>query len=230
TIASGTSLGATVTGNPRFTPLGDLLKELATTGGVGFRTVQVSGGDLEFQVYEPEDRTDTARFGWELGNLAQFEFRKAAPKSTRVVVGGGGEGTARVFREIPDTGAEAAWLRRVEVFRDARDTSETDVLDQRGVEELVENGEQISTRIATVDTPYLRFGVHYNLGDLVTVMTGYTGQVIKDVVREVRIQWAASSGPVITTEVGTSSANSTPRMKAELDRRNKLAAELAAQV
>ena len=228
TVASGSSLGETVTGNPRFTPLKDVLNELATTGGeLGWRVVRVLGVGREFQVFQPTDRTGTAKFGWELGNLAQFEMTHTAPKVTRVVVGGGGEGTARLFREVADTDAETEWDRRVEVFRDARDTSETDVLDQRGFEELVEKGKQVSVRVSTVDIPHLRFGEHYFLGDKVTVLPGY-GQVIKDIVREVRIQWNSQSGEQVTTEVGTSSANSTPRMKAELDRLNKRVAELEA--
>src|SRR5690606_23676579 len=64
TVASGSSLGETVTGNPRFTPLKDVLNELATTGGeLGWRVVRVLGVGREFQVFQPTDRTGTAKFG-----------------------------------------------------------------------------------------------------------------------------------------------------------------------
>src|SRR5690606_1362482 len=128
TLTSGSSFEQNVRCNPRFTPLRVDFNELSTSDReLGWVVARVFGVGREFQVFQSSDRTGTAKFGWELGNLAQFEMTHTAPKVTRVVVGGGGEGTARLFREVADTDAETEWDRRVEVFRDARDTSETDV-------------------------------------------------------------------------------------------------------
>jgi hypothetical protein len=98
TIEADTGLGNAVTGRGRFHILIDLLSTLALTGGgLGFRVVQVDDA-LQFQVFQPSDKTRSAFFSPLLGNLASFEYENTSPESNFVMVGGGGEGTARIIK------------------------------------------------------------------------------------------------------------------------------------
>jgi hypothetical protein len=227
TIQADAASGSTVKGSARMTPLADLVTELASAGGVGWRVVQ-SGGGLVFQVYVPTDRTGTARFARDLGNLVSYTYTRLAPGATRAIVGGSGDGTARVFRELSDTTAESDWGRRIEAFIDARDSSDTTELDQRGTQHLVDNGEQSTLGIETVDTPKLVFGVDYQLGDKVTVEPDPTHKV-QDVLREVRITWDAQNGPKKTSSVGTRATTGTPKLLRQLATLNRRLAAIEAK-
>jgi hypothetical protein len=228
TIATDTATGAAVKGSARMTPLPDLITPLALSAGLGWRVVQ-SGSGLVFQTFTPLDRTLTARFSRELGNLRGFTRTRRAPTVTAAVVGGGGDGTARTFREIVDTTAQTAWGRRREVFIDRRDTTDTVELDQAGTEAVVEGGQQTSLSLSTIDTPLLTYGTHYSLGDKVTVEPGGGASPIADVLREVEITWTAADGPRTTSTAGTSAATGTPRMIRALQTLNAKVAALQAK-
>jgi hypothetical protein len=174
-----------------------LLRELALSGGVGFRVRQVGTG-LQFQTYGPVDRTGTAKFSLELGNLAAYQYSVTAPEATYVFVGGGGEGTARTIRER-SADDFSDWGRFEGEFVDRRDTTDTAELDQTGLETLTDKGAQTSLSITPIDTPHLSFGDHYDLGDRVTV---HLDVPIQDLVRQVTISLTAD-GTKITPGVGT---------------------------
>lgn len=225
TIETDALRGSTVKGSARMHNLAELITPLALSAGLGWRVVQ-SGSNLQFQCFVPTDRTATARFARELGNLIEFDRIREAPKSTRPVVGGGGDGTARVFRQsVIDSTAETAWNLSAEVFIDARDTTDTVEMDQRAAEENVTNGPVSGLSITTMDIPNLKFGEHYGLGDKVTVEPSAAVK-IADVLREVSIRWAAGAeGPETKSAVGTANVTGTPRMIRALQ---KLTAQVAA--
>src|SRR5690606_28287785 len=133
-------IGKDVTGKLRYQNLLTALQELAVSGGgLGFRCVQVND-QIEFQVYEPADRTATVKFSEELGNLVGYQFRSVAPETTYVYAGGQGEGTARKIKEGQNSGERITWGRREE-FVDRRDTSDDKELDQKITETLEDKGE-----------------------------------------------------------------------------------------
>lgn len=209
-IAIETDLGrgASVKGSARMTNLLDLCATLATPGGVGFRVVFNVSGQLEFQVFVPTDRSGSAKFGLDLGNLVSYEYTEEASRSTAVVIGGSGDGIARTFREIIDTAAQTTWTHRTEVFVDKRDTADVSELDQAGSQESVDNGPVTGLAIKTADIPNLRFNVDYFLGDKVSVPAAG----ITDVLREVEITWDADNGPATTSTVGTATTTGSPKM------------------
>lgn len=202
-IAPNLNRGATVTGRARFDNLGDLLRSLAVAGGdIGWRITQ-DGAQLVFEVYEPVDHSATAKFSSVLGNLKSFKYTPTVSKANYVVVGGGGQGTARVFVEGGDPAQIARWGRRIETFRDRRDTTVLAELTQSRDEELASNAEKLSLTIEPIDTTAIEFLRDYNLGDRVTV--DIDGTSIVDVVREVKLTVDAS-GETITPTVGTPEA------------------------
>lgn len=195
--------GSTVTGRARFDNLGDLIRSLAVAGGdLGWRIVQ-QGTDLVFDVYEPMDRSATAKFSPALGNLRSFSYKPTVSKANYVIVGGGGQGTGRVFVEGGDAGQIARWRRRIETFRDRRDTTVVGELNQTRSEELASNAEKLALTIAPIDTSAVQFLRDYNLGDRITVEVD--GTPIVDVVREVKLT-IDSSGETITPTAGTPEA------------------------
>jgi hypothetical protein len=224
-IATDTGLGTTVKGSARMTNLLELCAELATASGLGFRVVFNAVGQLEFRVFVPTDKSGSAKFGTSLGNLVSFESTQEAAKTNCAIIGGGGDGTARTFREINDTAAQTLWSNRSETFIDRRDSTDTVELDQAGTEEIVNNGPVNGLSIKTADTPNLQFYRDYFLGDKVSIpQAGIT-----DVLREVEINWSAADGPSTESTVGTAATTGTLKMLDQLAALNAKVAALEAK-
>lgn len=170
-------LGEIVTGRARFQSLLDLFIPLAISGGnIGFRVVQV-GKNLEFQVYEPSDKTKSVFFSPLLGNLLGFDYTLEDPEANYLVAGGGGEGTARTFLERGDS-ASIAKSGRIESFIDQRNTSDTVELEQAIQEELAQKAEKTSLSITPIDTDSIAFGRDYNLGDKVSIVITQPNEIV----------------------------------------------------
>jgi len=205
-IEADAARGASVFGSARMTGGIDLIGPLAESAGLGFRVRFNTAGELEFQMYEPADKSDTARFAIDLGNLTNYEHTEEAPKASVAIVGGTGDGVARIFREVTDLDAIDDWGIRNEVFVDSAGAGSTDEMDQAGAEQLVTNGPINGLTIETADTPNLRFVRDYYLGDVVTA------EDVTDVLRGVTITWSASDGATTKSDVGTASMTGTRRM------------------
>lgn len=203
TIETDGLRGGNVTGTARFTNMQELLYNLAQTGGVGFRVEQLGTG-IQFQVFEPVDRSSVIRMDLDNGQLTKTEYSYGQPKATRVIVGGQGEGENRVFFEGTTTeslAAETAWARRVEKFIDSRGGESTDVLQQSANEALVDEGKTIvNMSVTPSDDQTMRFGVDWYLGDRVTIVVGSTEAT--SIVTEVGIN-VAEDGVRIGATVGT---------------------------
>jgi hypothetical protein len=177
-LAADQGRGKTVTGRARFHVLLEILQSLALAGGdLGFRIVQV-GKNLEFQVYEPSDKTKTAIFSPLLGNLREFEYSSDDAEANYVIVGGQGEGTARTFVERGDS-ASITKYGRIESFLDRRDTTDSTELNQAIDEELAQKAEQMSLSISPIDTEQLQFGRDYGLGDKVSVVITHPNEIVE---------------------------------------------------
>lgn len=211
-LGADQGVGASITFGTRFEPLCDALRSAAIAGGgLGFRTQQV-GSDVEFQVYQPVDRTGSVRFSRGLGNLRSYEFEPAAPTATAVIVGGKDVGTSRVIVERVDAPGVDRWWR-METFLDQRQsddtTGSTSELQQAAYEALVRGAATSRLATVTVDTRDQRYGVHYGLGDRVAVELP-TGVEVADVVREAHLRISPDGGEQVTVLVGSQDATSDP--------------------
>jgi hypothetical protein len=205
-IEADAELGGTVSGNARFQTLQEILYGLAQTGGVGY-SVEQSGADIEFQVYVPQDRTATIRMDMDNNKLSRADYAYAIAKVTRAIMAGQGEAEFRQFVEVTTTESESAetdWARRIEVFKDGRNSSDSAQLTQSGQELLVDEGKTIvEMAVVPSDDINMRFAQDWYLGDKVTV-------VINDleasaVVTEVGISIGADGvriGATVGTPVG----------------------------
>jgi hypothetical protein len=164
-----------VQGSARFETLQELLKGFADVSDLGFTVEQVGDG-IEFQVYEPVDRSGSVRLDLENGRLSKSEYAYSQPKVTRTIVGGSGDDAARIFLETTNANsidAETAWNRRIETFTDSSSTTDPTELQQAGDEALANDGKTIvSVSISPSDDQTMLFGVDWNLGDKVTVVVG----------------------------------------------------------
>jgi hypothetical protein len=213
-LAADTGLGDAVSYSARLDRLLDVLAQLglpnvAGSNGLGFRIVAVDpdtyGTSRQFQVYAPADLTATARFSPALGNLDSRTYDTKMAELNHVVVGGGGDGTLRVFYEESNSASQLRWGLRLEGFRDQRQTTDPAELVQAAQQELADRGDQTSLTIVPVDTAALAYGTGYRLGDLVRVFINDAGAYIDDVVREVQFTLDAN-GERIVPLVGTPGA------------------------
>lgn len=165
--------GIAVTGKARFDQIQELFYDLAQLGGIGYK-IEQSDGQLKFKCYTPTDRSAKIRMDMDNQQLTGAQYSYASAKVTRAIVGGQGEDEWRRFIEASNTDsqdAETQWGRRIEVFKDGRNTRDTDLLDQAGQELLVDNGKTIvEMAVIPSDDINMRFAVDWYLGDKVTIV------------------------------------------------------------
>lgn len=205
----GTGLTVTIRAT-RMQPLLDVARQIAEVGGnFGFRTRQSSATQILFETYEPEDKSSEVRFGFGLGNMAYIAYEVSAPTATTVAVGGQGETGADAFMlEVNNAVDEAAWGRFEKLVARAGN-GDTGELTDDGNQALGEAA--ATTRLASnlLDIPDQRFGVHYNVGDLVAVES-WPGEQVVDLVRTVHLQVYPTSGEYTSATVGSQAAVTDP--------------------
>ncbi len=192
TFAPDLGRGPTVIGRARMDSLLEVLQKLAQLGGLGWRVL-----NMQLQVYVPTDRTNEIVFSTEIGNINDFKYSVARPAATHFAIGGGGEGTDRLFYLDGDDDMADRWGWRIESFRDRRDTTSIAELAQTYAEEIAEKGEKASFSITPFDIEGYAFGTDYFLGDTVTGEAD--GQEIVGTINQVTIS-ADSNGELIKPE------------------------------
>lgn len=221
-------VGTSTSISTRFQALLDACRTVAAGGGgLGFRTRQ-DGGAIKFGVYAPVDRTATARFSAGLGNLRSVGFTLAAPTATSELVQGGNDpaqeatpANVRVYVEVT-SGAAADWYRVEKLVEQSGTADDSNgELTQAGVLALGDDNPQASLATVTVDTPDLKAGRDYGLGDKVTVALP-TGLEVADIVQTIRLEATPDDGELVTTVIGDSdktTTTATVRLMRELARR-----------
>jgi len=178
--------GVTTSVEARFTRLLDEVKALATVGGLVVDIVQ-DGTDLPLIIREPRDKSRSVRFMQDSG-LGAYTVKNTAPTVTTVILGAQGEGASRTItgKSAPN---ETRWgARRIEQFSDRRDTEDADEHQKTMTEVLAEGGPSGSATFEVAETNDLRYGAHFQLGDVVSVVLP-GGNTITDGVRYVEITW-----------------------------------------
>lgn len=203
TVPTTFGLGGTITGRARFENLLELVQAQALqAGGLGFRIYQDGPGSLLWDVYEPTDRSSTVVFSPDLGNLRAFDYEKEMAGASKVIAGGGGEDTARVFREGEDaTAITDSGL--IEVFKDQRQTTVASELDQAIDEELAAKKSPMNLSVRPADTAAMKYGRDYFVGDIVAEVLD--GVPAVDVMREINRTYTPDGG-MITPVIGSPNA------------------------
>ncbi|MFI0939136.1 siphovirus ReqiPepy6 Gp37-like family protein [Streptomyces sp. NPDC021020] len=205
TLATDGGRGASVTKQVnQFDNLLTTLQDIAKTAGLGFRVTQV-GSSLQFQVYEPADRSGAARFSFALGNLSGSSYTVTAPTCTKAIVVAGGTDSARVVKVYtrPDTAYPGPLIEQF-VDQTSVDSTSADrdaQMDQAADEALTSGAAQGNLTMTPIDTPRLQFGVDYTVGDIVSCQV--RDDFYADVVREVGITFDSQNGYVAQAVIGS---------------------------
>lgn len=173
TLEANGNRGASVTGRGRFDNLGQTMFDLAAVGGLGFDMTQM-GTDIQLSFYVPEDKSDDIRMDIDNDMLVKAEYGIGAPTVTRQIVAGQGQGVDRKFKKYTNAtsvASEAAWGRKIERFKDRRDTNDDTELAQEGADLLAEGADiQKSLNVVPADETTMEFARDWFLGDIVAVV------------------------------------------------------------
>jgi len=216
TVAAGTGIGPTTTVTVRMHPLQDRL--FPKVSDLGFEVdVQQAPGESVRRLLTRVPTVHTRPLTEESGIiLPGAEFSSRAPSATRVIVGAGGEGTARVWREIIDTTAETNYGVSRSIPVDARDIETTDpnledLIQERASEALAENAATTSLSIQLTETGNWQYGTAFELGDVVPI-TLVGESTISDRITELSGSWSSDGGLEITPRVGAYEESTSDRL------------------
>lgn len=209
TVPTPAPTGPTIEVSARWQNLLTLAQDTARPHGLLFDVI-----DLVFRAYQPADRGVVFSAGLE--TLAGWTLTSEAATANKVVVAGGGQGTARLIREQTDNFSVGTW-GLAETFVDQRQTVEVTELDQAATEALAESVKPVTVAFTPLDTEGQAFGRDWGLGDTVTVQAG--GLIVVDQVREIHVT-LDDTGVTIVPSVGARTGDLTLfRSLAGLDRR-----------
>ncbi|AXH47312.1 minor tail protein [Microbacterium phage Eden] len=202
TIASNLNRGSSVKCSSRFDTLGDLLTSLGTAGGLGWRFSQV-GDQVQFDVFEPADKTKLIRLDIRNGGVESNQLGFTAPSATEVLVMGQGQGDERTILNVTSTAAQDEadlWGLRWESTKDQRQTDDPAELQQAGEETLTDNGSTVnSLKVVPSDAPNMQLGVNWYIGDRITVTV--EGQETQAIVTQVATS-ITSAGVIRQATIG----------------------------
>lgn len=196
-LGPAAGVGGLIDVTTRFDPLLDVLRYCATVGGdLTFRIRDTGAGSLLFEVAAPLVRNN-ARFGRSRGNLRALSTDPTAPVATVAIVGGAGEGAGRLLVERAATSP----YRRMEMFVNQSGVDSAAGLELYGDEALADKAAKTGLTATAIDAGGVRYGLHYELGDLVPVELA-SGVTLVDRVTAVRVQATPNEGAVVTPTIG----------------------------
>lgn len=160
-VGGGQDRGPTVTISERFSNLLETLAKLANAYDFFFTVYRRDDGVLVFDAKPITDRSRSIRLA------ATGQVKISAPTATAVLVAGQGEGKNRTI--IEKTRRVAPWGRRIEVFKDRRDTPETSVLAEEGEALLTEQAQHVSASFELAEAPGSVLARDFHIGDRITL-------------------------------------------------------------
>jgi hypothetical protein len=181
-------------------------------GGLGFRIRQIPGNQLQFQVYETDNKVSAAKFSFELGNLENAEYTIDSPSVTNVILGAG---RTAAFTNGPQVAANLYQYSRTdnwfptfyaEAFSDVGEVDPTagdaqEKLDTAADRVYDTGSGQVGLSITPIDTESLRYGRDWVEGDIVTVKVPYL--TIQQQAREIVLTSDSSTLYKGNTAIGT---------------------------
>ena len=198
-LVPASTAGTATSINTRLKPVIEEVAKLAKAGGLAVDVLQ-DGVTLKLVQRPVRDLSRAVRLSRDTGAVGDASVTLSAPEATVVVVGGQGEGATRqlVERAAPTSGWGG---RRIEVFQDRRDTDDAKELTKAADETLAGASGSATASLEVRDTPSLRFGTDYQLGDTVTVDLG-NGARLSDGVRVAEVAWDPA-GRTVKLTVGS---------------------------
>lgn len=204
----------------RLERLTDVLRKICTLGAnpegssiyhpdsLGFRTRQTQQGGTNVILFEPvrsRDLSGEVHFSFGRGNLEYYSWELESPSLTHAMVGGQGEGADRALREVQTLDANTLAWGRFEGYVAQPGTNSLAQAQDAGHTEMADK--LASARLATnaSDTVDQRYGVHYDVGDQVSVELDADEYVIAPI-QTVNVQAWPTAGEVVGVTIGDQSA------------------------
>ncbi len=206
TVTTSQGRGATVKIATRFELMLEQARKLARSGGVTFDAVQEEDSRIVLRFRVPTDRSRKVRFTERNGGKGDDAFSLDAPTVTTVIAGGQGLGTYRNIREYN----RAGWVERIEQFLDQSSTDDDAEIKQAADEVLDQGREGASATFSAQETPDLKFGKDYFLGDTVAVLIG--GVTVTEPIRQAEIEWDGF-GRTVKLSLGDQDTTDDPDLK-----------------
>lgn len=188
-IAKDQRRGKNISIRTRLKSVLDEAAQIASQNGLVIDCAQTPyAPSIIFDVRPVADKSRRIRLTTRADELLDYNVKETAPTSTVVVVGGQGEGADRVLQEHKMN--KSNWgLRRIETFKDRRDTEETAEL-TRSATEILKNGEEkIKITFTIKDSQVRRFGRDYFIGDIITVELD-NGIIFTEQLTAAKVLWA----------------------------------------
>lgn len=203
-VAADLARGDSLSYSARFTPLMDLIRDLATGSNLGVQVIQ-QGSDLVFDVYEARDLSRTVRMSAQSGNLIKSSTTDSMPALTHAIVLGEGDKAAQELLLRSDSAAANLWRMAIEATVDSTATSDATELQAAGDKALADGTRKYVEDLTLVETPRVKYGKTFGRGDLITVVDPTRGTVISDIVTLAHIEADKDAGTeTVTLTVGQS--------------------------
>ena len=185
----------------------ETLQELALVGVGDFDLIPSSPTAYEFRWYDGQrgtDRSATVTFAMPLGNMAEPSFYLTrSTERTVAAVYGQGEGSDRDY--VTRTGTNYAAGNDSELYVDAKDIEkgQTAALRARGDAKLAEVEARPLFQFKALQAPATMYGIHYDVGDLVTAINPFNSDSYTVQVKAVTVTLEADGAEKIDVEVAT---------------------------
>ncbi len=206
----------------KFEKVTDVLRKICTLGAnnnipgspvyhpdsLGFRVRQTTlGGDpiLLFEPLRSRDLSGDVHFSFGRGNLKYFSYEVDAPSVTSVIVGGSGVGAEAFVREFttPEPG-NLDW-GRFEAYSSESGTDTVDQMQATATQAFADGLANARLASNAADTPDQRYGIHYDVGDIVSIELA-PGEFEIAPVQTVSLQAYPTAGEVVGITIGDQSA------------------------
>lgn len=176
----------------RYDQLDEFIAKIATWGGLTVDLKQRGRGGIELVQRGLAERSDLL-FSREAGTLVAATLVVREPDFTEAIsLGTGVEANRVVTRRLGLAGRST--VRRV-LLREQTNEADLEVLQQDMAEGLEEGQSQAGAQLVVKESAGMRFGTHYNVGDVVTVRIG--DREVKEPINGVTV--TDSGGGVVTT-------------------------------
>lgn len=180
----------------------ETLQKLAESGGGDFDLV-TGGSAYQFRWYDGQlgiDRSSDVVFALQRGNMANPRYReRRSSRLTSVIVGGKGEEEEREIAIVKSDDFSAS--DNYEGFLGATDVDTEAGLINRGQAKLAENRIAKEFYFTVLQSEASKYGVHYDLGDLVSAINPFNGAVYKMQVKSVNVALEKDGKETINIEL-----------------------------
>lgn len=205
---AATGIGGNVTVTARFDALTDILRDIASQqGSLVFDVLMNASNQLEFNVRAPVDRSGKVVFSRSRNNLSSLTTDPQAPTANAAIVFPDVDNTDQTITERTNSASITAWGRvekgvsRTDLDGTPTTAQKTAQWQQDGDLALLDGHESVNITATVVDTADQQYGVHYLMGDTVTVEL-VQGTYTTDVVSQVQLTASPSDGVRVVPTIG----------------------------